>query len=186
MHELRTIPTANMTYTRSQNYTNIMVNEHGIQTFEVVLVLLLLSWLLLDVFVVITTHTSLIIFEQVVGPNILKYWLKDNTFLCVFIILSFQIVIQIWKWECAEVLCSSDTDLIRVLAWPRCHLPWPQGISSTPTTTMCTSGCEKIVISNLVPHTIWCWNFGIFFDAWLQQNRTCEFYLETWRWLVMS
>ena len=38
MHEVWTIPTANMTYTRLQNYTNMMVGEHGIQTFGVVVV----------------------------------------------------------------------------------------------------------------------------------------------------
>ena len=41
MHEFWTIPTANMTYTRSQNYTNMVVDKHGIQTFEVVVVVLL-------------------------------------------------------------------------------------------------------------------------------------------------
>ena len=30
-----TIPTATMTYTRLQNYTNMMVGEHEIQTFKV-------------------------------------------------------------------------------------------------------------------------------------------------------
>ena len=38
MHEVWTISTANMTYTRLQNYTNMMVDEHGIQTFGVVVV----------------------------------------------------------------------------------------------------------------------------------------------------
>ena len=38
MHEFWTILIANMTYTRLQNYTNIMVDEHGIQTFIVVVV----------------------------------------------------------------------------------------------------------------------------------------------------
>ena len=37
--------TASMTYTRLQNYKNIMVVEHGIQTFKVVIVMLLF-WLL--------------------------------------------------------------------------------------------------------------------------------------------
>jgi hypothetical protein len=36
MDEFWTIPTADVTYTRSQNYTNVMVGEHEIQTFEVV------------------------------------------------------------------------------------------------------------------------------------------------------
>ena len=43
MHDFWTIPTASMTYTRSQNYTNMVVGEHGIQTFKVVVVVLLIS-----------------------------------------------------------------------------------------------------------------------------------------------
>ena len=41
MHDFWTISTATMMYTRSQNYTNMVVGEHGIQTFEVVIVMLL-------------------------------------------------------------------------------------------------------------------------------------------------
>jgi hypothetical protein len=40
MHEFWTIPIAYMTYTRSQNDTNMMVGEHGIKRFEVVFVVL--------------------------------------------------------------------------------------------------------------------------------------------------
>ena len=56
MHELWTIPTTNMTCTRSQNYTNMVVGKHGIQTIEdvVVVLLLLFLWLSFVVFV----HTS--------------------------------------------------------------------------------------------------------------------------------
>ena len=39
MHEVWTIPTTNMMYTRSQNYTNMVVGKHKIQTFKVVIVL---------------------------------------------------------------------------------------------------------------------------------------------------
>ena len=39
--DLKTIPTANITHVRLQNYTNMMVGEHGILTFEVVIVVLL-------------------------------------------------------------------------------------------------------------------------------------------------
>ena len=49
MHESRTTPTANMTYTRSQNYTNVVVGKYGIQTFEDMVVVLLLLWLSFDV-----------------------------------------------------------------------------------------------------------------------------------------
>ena len=38
MHEFWTIHIVNMMYNTSQNYTNMMVGEHGIQTFEVVIV----------------------------------------------------------------------------------------------------------------------------------------------------
>ena len=50
------IPTANMTYTRSQNCTNIVVGKHRIQAFEVVVVVLLLLLLSLDVFVSKSAH----------------------------------------------------------------------------------------------------------------------------------
>ena len=46
-----TLPTVNVMYTRSQNYTNMVVGEHGIQTFKVALVVLLLLLLLFDVLV---------------------------------------------------------------------------------------------------------------------------------------
>ena len=42
MHEFWTIPTSNMTYTRTHNYTNMVGGEHGIQTFKVLVVMLLL------------------------------------------------------------------------------------------------------------------------------------------------
>ena len=51
MHEFWTNSTTNMMYTRSQNYTSMVVGQHGIQTFEVVVVALLLSLLSFDVFV---------------------------------------------------------------------------------------------------------------------------------------
>ena len=60
-----------MTYTKLQNYTNMVVGEHGRQTFEVVVVALLLVLFLFDGF---CPHkcTSLIIFGQMVCPNILE------------------------------------------------------------------------------------------------------------------
>ena len=54
-----------MMYTRLQNYTNMMVGEHGIQTFEVVIVVLLLLLLSYDVFVPISA-LPLLTFGQVV------------------------------------------------------------------------------------------------------------------------
>ena len=42
IHEFWTILTTNMMYTRSQNYTNVMVGaQHRIQTFEIVTVVVL-------------------------------------------------------------------------------------------------------------------------------------------------
>ena len=55
----------------------MMVGKHGIQPFEVVVVMLLFMLLLFDVLV---PHkcTSLIIFGQVVCPNILECLLSIN------------------------------------------------------------------------------------------------------------
>ena len=51
MHNFWTFPTANAMYTRSQNDTNMVVGKHGICTFKVVVVVLLLWSLTFDVFV---------------------------------------------------------------------------------------------------------------------------------------
>ena len=48
MHEFRKIPTANKTYTSSQKYTNMVVGEHRIQTFKVLIVVLFLLLLSFD------------------------------------------------------------------------------------------------------------------------------------------
>ena len=50
------IPIANMAYTRSQNYTNMVIDEHGLQTFKVVVLVLLLLLLSSDVFVPSSVH----------------------------------------------------------------------------------------------------------------------------------
>ena len=71
MHDFRTIPTANMTYTRSQTCTNMMVGKHEIQTFKVVVVVSLLLRLLLVVLASTSAHPFYFIFSQVVCPNIL-------------------------------------------------------------------------------------------------------------------
>jgi hypothetical protein len=42
MDEFWTIPIANMAYTRSQTYTNMMVGKHGIQTLKIMVIMLLL------------------------------------------------------------------------------------------------------------------------------------------------
>ena len=60
-----------MMYTRSQNYTNMVVGEHEIQTFRVVVVVMLILLLSFDVFVLTSAHPP-IIFGKVVCPNILE------------------------------------------------------------------------------------------------------------------
>ena len=51
-----TIPTTKIMYTRSQNYINLVLGKHGIQIFEVVVVVLLLLVLSFDVFVPTNAH----------------------------------------------------------------------------------------------------------------------------------
>ena len=51
MHEFWTISTIIVAYTRSKNYTNMVVFEHEIQTFEIMVVVLLFLLLLFDIFV---------------------------------------------------------------------------------------------------------------------------------------
>jgi hypothetical protein len=58
MHEFWTIPIDNLTYIRLQNYTNFMVGKHRIQTFNVVVVMLILL-LLLHVFIPTSAHPLL-------------------------------------------------------------------------------------------------------------------------------
>ena len=48
MQEFWTISIINIMYTRLQNCTNMMVGEHGIQMFEVLVVVLLLLMLFLS------------------------------------------------------------------------------------------------------------------------------------------
>ena len=59
-HEFWAISAANMMYSRLRNYTNMVVDKHGTQTFEVVVVMLLPFDVLVPYF-----------FGQVVCPNIL-------------------------------------------------------------------------------------------------------------------
>ena len=55
MLEFWTNPTVNTTYTISQNYTNMIVGEHGMQTFEIVVVVLFLL-MVFGVFVPTIAH----------------------------------------------------------------------------------------------------------------------------------
>ena len=71
MHEFWTIHIVNMMYNTSQNYTNMMVGEHGIQTFEVVIVVVI--WCFCPY-----KCTSPITFGQMVCPNVLKYKIKSQ------------------------------------------------------------------------------------------------------------
>ena len=66
MHDFGTIPTANMTYTKSQNYTNMVDGKHGIQTFKSVVVVLLLLLLFFDIFVPTSAHPLLFLNKWVV------------------------------------------------------------------------------------------------------------------------
>ena len=56
MHGFWTIPTASMTYTRSQTCTNMVGGKHLIHTIKVMVVVLLLLLLLFDGFVRISAH----------------------------------------------------------------------------------------------------------------------------------
>ena len=55
--------TVNMAYTRSQNYTNKTVGEPEIQTYEVVVVVLLIMLLSFNVFVPTSAHPLLFLDE---------------------------------------------------------------------------------------------------------------------------
>ena len=71
-------PSANMTYTILQNYTNMVANIYGIKTVKfVVVVLLLLS--LLFMFLSPKIAHPLFVFRQAVCPNTLKYRSYDHT-----------------------------------------------------------------------------------------------------------
>jgi hypothetical protein len=58
-HKLWIISTTNVMYTRLQNYTNLMIDKHELQTFEVVVVVLLLVLLSFDVLVPTSAHPIL-------------------------------------------------------------------------------------------------------------------------------
>jgi hypothetical protein len=61
MHKFWTILTTNMVvYTILQNYTSMVVDKHGIQTFKVLVVVLLL--LLLSFDVLVPTNASPLVF----------------------------------------------------------------------------------------------------------------------------
>jgi hypothetical protein len=61
MHKFWTILTTNMVvYTILQNYTSMVVDKHGIQTFKVLVVVLLL--LLLSFDVLVPTNSSPLVF----------------------------------------------------------------------------------------------------------------------------
>ena len=59
-----------MTYTRSQNYTNMIVGKHGIQKLKVVVEVLLLLLQSFDIFVPTSGHPLLFLDKWF--PNILK------------------------------------------------------------------------------------------------------------------
>ena len=59
MEEFWIIPTIDVTYIRLQNYTNLVVGKHEIQTFKVAVVVLLFLLLTSDIFVPTNTHPLL-------------------------------------------------------------------------------------------------------------------------------
>ena len=61
MHECWTILTTNIVYTRLQNYTITTFGTYEIQTFKVVVFVLLLLLLLFDVFVPTSAHPLLLL-----------------------------------------------------------------------------------------------------------------------------
>ena len=75
MHKFWTIPIINLTHTRSQNHTNLEVNNREIQTFEVLVIQLLL--LLLMLFNVLCPQVHIPdAFEQVICPYIFKWQIE--------------------------------------------------------------------------------------------------------------
>ena len=77
--------TINIVYTGSQNYTNMVVGEHGIQTIEGVVDILLFLRLLFDVFAPTNAHPLLIW-----TSGLLKY-----TYMPICIILKFYNIDEI-------------------------------------------------------------------------------------------
>ena len=70
MHELLIIPTIDMTYTGSQIHTNTMVGEYKIETFKVMVVVLLHLLLWFDVFVFTSAHPLLFLDKWFVQLNL--------------------------------------------------------------------------------------------------------------------
>ena len=68
-----------MTYTRSQIYTNMVVGEHGIQTFEIVVIVLFLLLLLSDKFFLSNAHSLLFL-----SSGLSKYILMSVKTCCNF------------------------------------------------------------------------------------------------------
>ena len=76
IHEFGAIPTAKMTYTRLQYYTNKVVGEHGLQMFKIVVVVLSF-----DICVPISAHPLLFL---------------DKWFLQIYLNVSYTSMIYIW------------------------------------------------------------------------------------------
>lgn len=71
MHESWTNPTTNMMYTGSQNYRNMVDGEHRMQTFETVVVVMLLLLFSFDAFVPTNAH-PLLVLDKSFCSNVLK------------------------------------------------------------------------------------------------------------------
>ena len=113
MHEFWTFPTANRMYTKSQNYTYIVVDEHGIHTFNVVVVVLLFCCFVIVIWY-FNFHkcTSLIVLDKWVvrmlgwrfscslrshiGPFIIvDYWTYILTYLILFFLWIHGILVSV-------------------------------------------------------------------------------------------
>ena len=81
-----------MTYTRSQKYTNIVVGKHGIQTFEVVMVVLLLLLLSFDVFVPYKCTSFIILDKQFVRICL-------NVIFCIINYCQPTLLAKKWIWK---------------------------------------------------------------------------------------
>ena len=64
MYDFGQIPTTNVLYTRFQKYTNMVVGKHEIQTFKVVVVVLLFLLLSFDVVFVPTNGPHLLFLDK--------------------------------------------------------------------------------------------------------------------------
>ena len=76
MHDLWTLLPDDITRISWQNYTNMVIGEHGIQTFKVVVILLLLLVLSFDVLVLKSANPLLLRGHVIV--KLYRIWCKSS------------------------------------------------------------------------------------------------------------